>query len=258
MLLKNRTILITGASTGIGQGIALALAQDGAKLAVTSRSHERLADTMSLLKQADAAFITAALDVTDEDQIIDVINRVNNEFGRLDGLVNNAGIFLPEKSLEATYENFSSQLDTNLIGLMLCCKNAAKIMRTQKDGGKIVNIASNAGKVGFPLYAAYSATKAGVIRLTQTLANEWAKDNINVNAVCPGGVETPMLHAVADFISQETKGNSQEIFETLVPPQLGRHITAFEVGKVVAMLLSDYAEIIRGQSISIDGGETPF
>jgi NAD(P)-dependent dehydrogenase (short-subunit alcohol dehydrogenase family) len=120
-----------------------------------------------------------------------------------------------------------------------------------------VNIASNAGKVGYPNMAAYNASKSAVINLTRTLAAEWAPD-INVNAVCPGGVLTPMLQHVADVVGSKIAENPDELIATMVPTQLNRHIQPREVGKVVAFLLSDAATIIRGQSINVDGGDTPY
>src|SRR5262249_58154836 len=120
-----------------------------------------------------------------------------------------------------------------------------------------VNIASNAGKVGFPNMAAYNATKAAVINLTRSLAREWAERRINVNAVCPGSVDTPMLRDVAGTLAAGTGRSRDSLFAGMVPAQLGRHVRPIEVGRVVVFLLSDAAEIIRGQSINVDGVDTP-
>ena len=106
--------------------------------------------------------------------------------------------------------------------------------------------------------AAYNATKAAVINLTRSLASEWAKDNVNVNAVCPGSVATPMLREVAEQLASEGKGDAATLFAGMVPAQLGRHVTPIEIGRVVAFLLTDAAHIIRGQAINLDGGETPY
>jgi NAD(P)-dependent dehydrogenase (short-subunit alcohol dehydrogenase family) len=126
-----------------------------------------------------------------------------------------------------------------------------------QEGGAIVNIASNAGKVGFPNMAAYNATKAAVINLTRSLAKEWAP-KINVNAVCPGSVATPMLMEVAENLEKSGVGEAKALFATMISTQLGRHVQPIEVGRVVAFLLSDAATIIRGQSINVDGGDTPY
>lgn len=257
MLLENQVILITGAAQGIGQSIAYCAAQEGARLCVTDRELDNLIKTESHLKNLGADYLALELDVTRENQITNAMQKTILHFGVLNGLVNNAGVFLPEPSLKMTKEKIQRQFSVNVVGVLMCSQTAAKIMKTQKTGGRIVNIASNAGKVGFPGYVAYSASKAAVINITQTLAEEWASYNINVNAVCPGGVNTSMLKSVSLHIANNIGENAEKIFNTLLPPQLGRHIQPFEIGQVVVFLLSDQSQIIRGQSISIDGGETP-
>jgi NAD(P)-dependent dehydrogenase (short-subunit alcohol dehydrogenase family) len=258
MLLKNQVILVTGAGQGIAQSIALTAAQEGARVCVTDRKLESLGETESLLKAQGADYLSLEMYVTRDDQITNVMGKTTAHFGALNGLVNNAGVFLPEPSLEMTKKNIQQQFSVNVIGVLMSCQAAARIMMAQDSGGRIVNIASNAGKVGFPGYVAYSASKAAVINLTQTLAKEWAPYSINVNAVCPGGVDTPMLRSVSEHIAGKTGEEAEEIFQRLLPPQLGRHVQPYEIGQVVAFLLSDQAQIIRGQSISIDGGETPY
>jgi NAD(P)-dependent dehydrogenase (short-subunit alcohol dehydrogenase family) len=127
-----------------------------------------------------------------------------------------------------------------------------------QEGGAIVNIASNAGKVGFPNMPAYNASKAAVINLTRSLSKEWSHQKINVNAVCPGSVATPMLLEVADNLEKAGIGDAKTLFAGMVPGQIGRHVQPLEVGRVVAFLLTDAAVIIRGQSVNVDGGETPY
>ena len=131
-------------------------------------------------------------------------------------------------------------------------------MIEQGRGGAIVNVASNAGKVGYPNMAAYNASKAAVISLTRSLAGEWSAHGINVNAVCPGGVETPMLGEVARWIAERQGLEPEELLPQMKPALLGRHVRPIEVGRVVAFLLSERASIIRGQSINVDGGDTPY
>lgn len=242
----------------MGRGIAQAVALEGARVVITDLKMAFLEETQTLLKEMNVDVLPLEVDVTDVSQIAASMKKLVEHYGRLDGLVNNAVVFVPEPSLDVKKENMAYQFDINVMGVFECCQFAAKIMKEQDSGGRIVNISSNAGKVGFPVYVPYSASKAAVINMTQTLAQEWAKYKINVNAVCPGGVDTPMLTAVARHIAEETGGDFVEIRKTLCPPQLGRHIQPLEVGRVVAFLLSDHAQIIRGQSISIDGGETPF
>jgi NAD(P)-dependent dehydrogenase (short-subunit alcohol dehydrogenase family) len=125
-------------------------------------------------------------------------------------------------------------------------------------GGAIVNVASNAGKVGYPNMAAYNASKAAVISLTRSLSAEWAPHRINVNAVCPGGVDTPMLYGVAEWLSPRLEIAAASLHAQMKPRQMDRHIQPVEIGRVVAFLLSDHAAIIRGQAINVDGGDTPY
>lgn len=163
-----------------------------------------------------------------------------------------------DSALDIAAQDWRFQFEVNVQGLFLCCQLAARQMIAQGNGGAIVNIASNAGKVGYPNMAAYNAGKAAVINLTRSLSTEWAAYQINVNAVCPGGVDTPMLLSVAEWITQRNGGNPHELVKLMTPHQLKRHIQPIEVGRVVAFLLSDHATIIRGQAINVDGGDTPY
>ena len=179
-------------------------------------------------------------------------------FDRIDGWVNNAGVLRMGPALDSGDEDWAPQLEVNARALFACCRLAARRMIDQGGGGAIVNVASNAGKVGYPNMAAYNASKAAVISLTRSLAAEWAEHGINVNAVCPGGVETPMLSQVAEWIGARQRLDPEALVAEMTPAQLGRHIQPIEVGRVVAFLLSDRAAIIRGQSINVDGGDTPY
>ncbi len=141
---------------------------------------------------------------------------------------------------------------------MHCSRIVAQRMISAGTGGAIVNVASNAGKVGYSNMAAYNASKAAVIGLTRSLAAEWAEHGVNVNAVCPGGVDTEMLTDVADWVGKRMDADRDSLRSGMVPAQLGRHIQPLEVGRVVAFLLSQRAAIIRGQAINVDGGDTPY
>lgn len=172
--------------------------------------------------------------------------------------MNNAGMVKLGPNAEASMHDWRVQMEVNVLGTQLCCNLFAKLIAESKKGGSIVNIASNAGKVGYPNMAGYNASKAAVINLTRTLSGELSEQNINVNAVCPGGVLTPMLADVANNVGERINEDPKALLETMVPAQMGRHIQPIEVGRVVAFLLSEQAEIIRGQSINIDGGDTPY
>ena len=193
--------------------------------------------------------------MTDSASMEAAFNEVVARMGRLDGLVNNAGVVRLGAADKLTGDDIDLEMAVNVKGVLLASQAAARQM---EKGGAIVNIASNAGKVGYPNMAGYNASKAAVINLTRSLSLEWAARGINVNAVCPGGVATDMLKTVADFIVGGDAAKSEEMMKQMVPAQLGRHIQPVEVGRVIVFLLSDAATIIRGQSITIDGGDTPY
>ena len=242
----------------MGRGIAEAAAEAGARVVVGDLALDPVAETARRIEVGGGRALPLVLDVTDPASITAAIARAAGSFGRLDGWVNNAGILRMEAALDLPSADWEAQMRVNVSGLFSCCQLVARRFIAQGDGGAIVNVASNAGKVGYPNMAGYNAGKAAVINLTRSLAAEWAPHRINVNAVCPGGVETPMLMAVAEWITSRQGGDARELAQRMTPAQLGRPIQPIEVGRVVAFLLSDAAAIIRGQSINVDGGDTPY
>jgi NAD(P)-dependent dehydrogenase (short-subunit alcohol dehydrogenase family) len=258
MALQDKVVLVTGAANGLGAGIVEALLSRGARVALSDVNAAALEETRRRLDPSGAHTIAALADVTSEAAVARFLSEAETAFGRIDALVNNAGVIVMGEALREGREQFDLQFAVNVGGLFACCKAAAGRFIAQGTGGAIVNIASNAGKVGFPAMAGYNASKAAVINLTRTLAAEWAPHRINVNAVCPGSVATPMLRNVAEFLSSQTGLPAEQHFARMVPAQLKRHIQPVEVGRVVAFLLSDDAAIIRGQAINVDGGETPY
>lgn len=258
MLLKDKIIFVTGAGRGMGRGIAEALAEAGAHVVVGDLAIESVRETAALVEKQARQALALQLNVTDPNSVNTAIAASVDRFGRIDGWVNNAGIVKMDAALDVTMSDWQRQMQVNVDGLFLCCQLAGQQMRGQTGGGAIVNIASNAGKVGYKNMAAYNAGKAAVISITRSLALEWAEHNINVNAVCPGGVDTPMLLGVAEFYAARFGGDPHEMVKTMKPNQMNRRIQPIEVGRVVAFLLSDQAHIIRGQSINIDGGDTPY
>lgn len=252
--MEGRNIVVTGAAQGVGLGIAEVLARAGANVVMIDLAKDTVVKSAEAVSTSAAGqIVSAAADVSDKDAVEAAFKVAEDQLGQLDGLVNNAGVIRMGAAAESTTEDWVLQMNVNVLGVANCC-NA---FRKHAAGGSIVNIASNAGKVGYPNMAAYNASKAAVINLTRTLAAEWAPE-INVNAVCPGGVLTPMLEHVADKVAVKIGQDAQELLSTMVPAQLNRHIQPREVGEVVAFLLSDAAAIIRGQSINVDGGDTPY
>ncbi len=256
MLLDGKTFLVTGAGRGLGQGIALAITEAGGRVAVTDL--EPPEETAERVAAADGDVLALAADVTDRGAVAGAITAAAEHFGHLDGLVANAGVIRMGAAVDTTTGDHELQFAVNVQGLLTCCQLVAERLIAQGSGGAIVNVASNAGKVGYPNMTSYNASKAAVINLTRSLAGEWAEHGINVNAVCPGGADTPMLAEVADWLAPRLDTDATELLATMVPAQLGRHVQPIEVGRVVAFLLSENALVIRGQAINVDGGDTPY
>lgn len=252
--LQDRVYVVTGGAGGIARGIAEAILEQGGRVALFDLDQAKVAAAAAALNVRDRAFAAAA-DVSDPESLSRAFDAVLKQMQRLDGVVNNAGIVRLGPADQITPAGLDLEMAVNVKGVLLASQEAAKRFNGK---GAIVNIASNAGKVGYRNMAGYNASKAAVINLTRSLSLEWAEKNINVNAVCPGGVATDMLKSVADFLGPRLGQDSDKLFDTMYPAQLGRHIQPIEVGRVVAFLLSDAAQIIRGQSINVDGGDTPY
>jgi NAD(P)-dependent dehydrogenase (short-subunit alcohol dehydrogenase family) len=257
MRLMGRVVLVTGAGRGIGRGIAEALAEDGADVVLGDVS-DVVGDAAAAVEGRGRRALPLVLDVTDAASLDAAAARTVATLGRLDGWVNNAGALRMDGALDVRPDDWELQMRVNVTGLFEGCRAAAREMIRSGRGGAIVNVASNAGKVGYPNMAAYNATKAAVISLTRSLAAEWADRGVNVNAVCPGGVDTPMLMGVAEWLAPRLGTTAASLHAEMKPKQMGRHVQPIEVGRVVAFLLSDAARIIRGQSINVDGGDTPY
>lgn len=258
MLLRDRVVVVTGAGSGIGRGICAALAEQGAAVAATDVVEKAAAETADAVVAGGGRALALVMDVSAPEGISAVLAEVFERLGVVDGWVNNAGVLRLGPALASAPVDTALQFEINSEALLGCSQLAARHMIEHGTAGAIVNVASNAGKVGYPNMAAYNASKAAVISLTRSLAAEWAEHDINVNAVCPGGVDTPMLSEVANWMARQTGGDPDELRAQMVPAQLGRHVRPIEVGRVVAFLLSDRARIIRGQSINVDAGDTPY
>lgn len=254
--LAGRAVVVTGAARGIGAGIVEAILEAGGAAALLDLDRAAAAATASKLDPAGARTLAFAGDVTDAASVARAAAAAVGRFGHISGWVNNAGIVRMAPAVDITPADFDLELAVNARGALIGAQVAYRAFAGK--GGAIVNIASNAGKVGFPRMAAYNASKAAVINLTRSLAREWAGERINVNAVCPGSVATPMLRDVADVLARSTGKDAETLFAGMVPAQLGRHVEPIEVGRIVAFLLSDAALIIRGQSINVDAGDTPY
>ncbi|MBD0343605.1 MAG: 3-oxoacyl-[acyl-carrier-protein] reductase [Coleofasciculus sp. Co-bin14] len=240
--LSNRVAIVTGASRGIGRAIALALAAEGAKVAVNYASSSAAADeVVKAITEAGGSAIALQADVSKLEQVDTLVNQTLEKFGRVDVLVNNAGITRDTLLLRMKPEDWQAVIDLNLTGVFLCTRAVSKIMLKQKSG-RIINIASVAGQMGNPGQANYSAAKAGVIGFTKTVAKELASRGITVNAVAPGFISTDM--------TSELK--SEEILKYI---PLARYGEPEEVAGMVRFLAADpAAAYITGQVFNVDGG----
>ena len=255
--LGDKAVFVTGGGRGIGRGIAEALAEAGAHVGVGDLDLAGARETARLVEARGRSTLAVALDVTATQSLEAAAAAMTGVFGRLDGWVNNAGVLRMGPALDARPEDFEAQLRVNAEAVLRGCQVAARHMIAQ-GGGAIVNVASNAGKVGYRNMVGYNASKAAVISLTRSLALEWAEHGVNVNAVCPGGFDTPMLREVAEWLAPRLGQAPDALHAQMRPQQMDRRIQPVEVGRVVAFLLTDAAVIIRGQSINVDGGDTPY
>lgn len=242
-LLQDKVAIVTGASRGIGRAVALALAAAGAKVVVNYTSSSGAADeVVAQIAGSGRDAIALQADVSKPDQVEALISATMEKWGRVDVLVNNAGITRDTLLLRMKLEDWQAVIDLNLTGVFLCTRAVSKIMLKQRSG-RIVNIASVAGQMGNPGQANYSAAKAGVIGFTKTVAKELASRGITVNAVAPGFIATDMTDDLP---------NQEEILK-FIP--LGRFGQAEDVAGLVRFLAADpAAAYITGQTLNVDGG----
>jgi 3-oxoacyl-[acyl-carrier protein] reductase len=241
--LQGQVAIVTGASRGIGRSVALALAAEGANVVVNYASSSTAADqVVADITAMGSQAIALQADVSKADQVDALINAVMEKWGRVDVLVNNAGITRDTLLLRMKPEDWQAVIDLNLTGVFLCTRAVSKIMLKQRSG-RIVNITSVAGQMGNPGQANYSAAKAGVIGFTKTVAKELASRGVTVNAVAPGFIATDMTSGL---------NNTDEILK-FIP--LGRYGQPEEVAGLVKFLAADpAAAYITGQVMNVDGG----
>ena len=240
--LKDKVAVVTGASRGIGKAAALALASQGAKVVVNyARSSDAAEATVNEIEQAGGEAIALQADVSQSAEVDNLIKATLDKFGRIDVLVNNAGITKDTLLLRMKPEQWQAVIDLNLTGVFLCTKAVSKTMLKQRSG-RIINIASVAGQMGNPGQANYSAAKAGVIGFTKTVAKELANRGVTVNAVAPGFIATDMTEDL----------KSDDIIK-FIP--LGRYGKPEEVAGTIRFLAADpAAAYITGQVFNVDGG----
>jgi len=243
MTQPGRVALVTGASRGIGREIARVLAAEGATVILAARDSARLAEAVAAIVAAGGRAEAVELDVVERPSVEAAFGQIASRFGRLDVLVNNAGITRDTLLLRMKPEDWSAVLATNLTGVFNCTQAALRPMLKQRSG-RIVNITSVVGLLGNPGQANYAASKAGVVGFTKSIAREVASRSITVNAVAPGFIETDMTGAMTE--------KAREAMVGAIP--LGRVGAAADVAAAVAFLASDAAAYITGQVLCVDGG----
>jgi NAD(P)-dependent dehydrogenase (short-subunit alcohol dehydrogenase family) len=235
---EGKVVIVTGAGSGIGQATALAFAQEGAKVVVSDINQKNGLQTVDNIRRLNGEAHFILCDVSSEAQVKNLVAQTVQKYGRLDCAFNNAGIEgIPSSTVECSSENWDRTISTNLKGVWLCMKYEIPAM-LKSGQGSIVNCSSIAGLVGFETIPAYVASKHGVVGLTETAALEYAKQNIRVNAVCPGAIHTPML-------DRFTQGNEDAMARVGRPE---------EIADSVLWLCSEKSSYVTGQSIAVDGG----
>jgi NAD(P)-dependent dehydrogenase (short-subunit alcohol dehydrogenase family) len=244
--LEGRVALVTGAGRGMGRAIAVALAEDGASVAVNDVTAEAVVAVAEELRTKGVDAMAVPADVANAEHVRDMVARVANELGPVGILVNNAGLLRPTRFQDIPEDEWTSVIDVNLKGTFLCSQAVLTHMRDQR-WGRIVNLSSTAGKnVSTVGGAHYTAAKAGILGLTRHLANEVAADGITVNAVCPGLIDTDMVRSTISADEVERYAHSFPI------KRLGE---AWEVARLIRFLTSDDAGYITGASLDINGGD---
>jgi sorbitol-6-phosphate 2-dehydrogenase len=259
--LEDKIAIVTGGGQGLGQALSWRLAYEGCHVVVADLNEQGAIDTAETIVKNEAATRRCAIglkvDVTNEQQVGDMIDRTVKEFGRLDVLVSNAGVVLSDAVEDFPADKWRLVIEVNLNGYFLCCKHAARVMKAQKSGA-IIQINSKSGKKGSFKNAAYAASKFGGIGLTQSVALELAEFGVRVNAVCPGNLlDSPLW--VNSLFKQYAK--NQGITEEQVRQKyidqvpMKRGCTYQDVENVVVFLASDQSSYMTGQAINVTGGQ---
>jgi len=246
----DRIAIVTGSGTGMGRAFCIALAEAGADVVVTELpgKEEAAASTVTEVESAGRRAMAVTLDVTQRDSIQAMVDRVVAEWGRVDILVNNAGVNIRQFAVDVTEDAWDRIVDTNQKGVFFCSQAVGRHMIEQGKGGKIINIASQIGLVGDEQRIVYCGTKAAVINMTRVLALEWAQHKINVNAIAPTYVRTPLVEKLL-----EDEGFRESVVKRI---PLGRVAEPEDIAGAVVFLASRGSDMVTGHTLVVDGGWT--
>jgi len=250
MRLKGKVAIITGSSKGIGKGCAQVFAGEGAAVVIVSRTEAPGLAMAKKIQDEGGQAVYIQTDVSQSEQVQNMIKRTVEEFGRLDVLINNAGYHISKNVEETSEEEWDFIIKTNLKSVFLCSKYAIPHLR--KTQGHIINMSSMVGLVGQSNAGAYSATKGGIIAMTKGMALDFAKDGIRVNCICPGWIRTPL---VDDWFTQQPDEQKAREYINSVHP-LGRIGTIEECGRIALFLATEDSSFITGSILTVDGGVT--
>ena len=264
MRVNDKVAVVTGGGKGLGRGSVLCLAREGADIAIIDIDSDSARKVVDEVKSLGRKALAVEADVTDNNQVVKAVQEVIDAFGKIDILVNNAGGYPMDlmtggtNIIDRTEEEWDGNYELNLKSQVLMCRAVIPHLVKQKSG-KIVNIASTSARTPSMMLVCYATAKAGVVHYTRLLARELAKDNINVNCVCPGIIYTPLWEKAAAKLMevQQLKDMTpREFFEkTLIPGvPLGREQTPGDIGNAVLFLASDEARNITGHTLDVDGG----
>jgi NAD(P)-dependent dehydrogenase (short-subunit alcohol dehydrogenase family) len=263
MRLKDKVAIVTGGGQGIGHGIALMFAHEGAKVTIAQRTAEKLEQTTKEIEEIGGEVLAIPTDVGKEEEVKRMIDATQERFGGLDVLVNNAGIGLRVPVDEVKIDDYERLMDTNLKGMYMGCHYGVPLMKGK--GGSIINISSVHGVNGCPLNTVYAATKGGIIGCTRALAAELAPDFIRVNVISPGAIR---INDPLEWVLKKVKKEHHEEFLRLYGEQIGDGVRYFQPLEIIGMpddiaycavyLAADESRFVTGQNIVVDGGLTTY
>ena len=250
--LSGKVAIVTGGNGGIGYGISVGLAQAGANIMIAARNQGKIDSSLRSLRKLNIKSSGLTIDVTNEDSVINMVKQTIDEFGRVDILVNNAGMTIRKTPEQYSYYEWQEILNVNLTSTFLCSRTVYPHM-LKAHSGKIINIGSMTSIFGHDLASAYAASKGGVTQLTKSLAIAWSKDNIQVNSILPGWINTDLTYPIR---SQPDMKERYDLISSRIPQ--GRWGNPEDIAGTAIFLSSDASNYVTGVSIPVDGGYSIF